>query len=142
MSKTKRRKKATAPRAKIKRQYTVGPRDKEHSAQRLAPINDLKIQEPGTSSETLTQRRLREFRELQQEFFDIRDRYAAGYARLREAIQSGANISHGQYKVSHGVRLTRRPKYKQIVIDLKGEAYQQRMLENTAPHASLRIVIE
>lgn len=141
MSKTKRKKKDNAPRARIKRQYTVGPRDKE-SPQRLAPINDLEILEPGTSAETLTQRRLREFRDLQQEFYDLRDRYIASYARLREAVASGATISSGQYKVSHGVRLTRRPKYKQLLIDVKGEAYQQRMLENTAPHASLRIVIE
>lgn len=142
MKQKKRLKKDSAPRARVKRQYTVGPRDKTGGSQRLTPINDLEILEPGTSSETLTQRRLREFRDLQQEFYDIKDRYAAAYQRLREAVASGATISNGQYKVNHGVRLTRRPKYKQVVIDLKGEAYQQRVLEGTAPHASLRIVIE
>lgn len=128
--------------AKIKREYTLGYRGKKESAGLLAPINELEILEPGSSNETLTQRRLREFRDLQQEFYDLRDRYAASYQRLREAVAGGAAISHGQYKINHGVRLTRRPKYKQVVIDLKGEAFQQRVLENTAPHATLRIVIE
>lgn len=136
--KHRRRNPATKPRTK--RQYTVGPRKTE--AEMLEPENVIELAEPGTSGETLTQRRLREFRELQEEFFDLKDRYAAAYDRLRVAIAEGAGIVQGQYKVRSSMYLSRRPKYKQALIDAKGEQYQRSILERTAPHAHFRVVIE
>jgi hypothetical protein len=40
------------------------------------------------------------------------------------------------------VRLIRRPRYKQVVIDLKGEQYQRKVLESTAPHAHFRVRVD
>src|SRR5439155_27273118 len=110
----------------------------------LPPESPIEVPEPGTSpsGETVNQRRLREFYELQEQFYDFRNRYIAAYGKIQDLILSGAAIQQGTFKVQYGVRLTRRPKYKQVVIDLKGEAYQQRILENTAPHAHFRVKVE
>lgn len=125
-----------------KRQYTRGPRNTDSektTTALLEPENVIEVAEPGTSGETVNQTKLRKFYELQTEFFDLRDRYAAAYSQIQDLIIKGANISQGQYKVKYGVQLVRRPRYKQVVIDLKGEAYQQRVLENTHPHAHFRV---
>ena len=108
----------------------------------LPPENEIEIAEPGTSGETVNQKRLREFYELQEEFHALRDKYIASYFKIQDLILGGANIQQGTYKVQYGVRLVRRPRYKQVVIDLKGEQYQQRVLENTAPHAHFRVRVE
>ena len=107
----------------------------------LAPENVIKVAEPGTIDETVNQRRLREFYELQKQFYDLRDKYLARYKQIQDLIIRGAAIQGGQYKVESGMRYVRRPRYKQVVIDLKGEAYQQRVLENTHPHAHFRVRI-
>ncbi len=112
------------------------------TAPMLPPENPIEVAEPGTSGETVNQRRLREFYELQQEFYDLRDKYIARYSQIQDLILHGALIQQGQYKVQYGVRMVRRPRYKQVVIDLKGEQYQQRVLENTAPHAHFRVRVE
>jgi hypothetical protein len=57
-------------------------------------------------------------------------------------LMHGAAVQTGVYKVKSGVRLVRRPRYKQVVIDLKGEQYQQRILEGTRPHAHFMVRIE
>lgn len=109
----------------------------------LPPENPIDVAEPGSSGETVHQRRLRELYELEKQYVDIRARYLAAYARVEHMIQKGAAIQAGDYnKVSCGVRLVRRPKYKQVVIDLKGEDYQRRVLESTQPHARFRVRIE
>lgn len=108
----------------------------------LPPENPIEVAEPGTIEETVNQKRLREFYEIQQQYYDLRDKYIATYSKIQDLIIRGANIQQGNYKVQYGVRLVRRPRYKQVVIDLKGEAYQQRVLENTAPHAHFRVKVE
>ena len=108
----------------------------------LPPENPIEVAKPGTSGETVNQRKLREFYEIQEQFYDLRNRYTAAYGKIQELILKGADIQQGTFKVQYGLRLTRRPKYKQVVIDLKGEAYQQRILENTAPHAHFRVRVK
>lgn len=108
----------------------------------LPPDNPIEVADPGTSGETVNQRRLREFYELQEKFYDLRDRYIAAYGKIQDLILKGANVQQGVYKVQYGVRLVRRPRYKQVVIDLKGEAYQRQILESTAPHAHFRVRVE
>jgi hypothetical protein len=108
----------------------------------LAPENPIQVAEPGSSGETVNQQRLKAFYELQKEFYDLRDRYLAAYQKIQGLIIKGADIQLGNYKVDYGVRLVRRPRYKQVVIDLKGEAYQKRVLESTAPHAHFRVRVQ
>ena len=108
----------------------------------LAPENPIEVAEPGSSGETVNQTRLKQFYELQKEYYDMRDRYLAAYSKIQGLIIKGADIQLGTYKVDYGVRLVRRPRYKQVVIDLKGEAYQQRVLEGTAPHAHFRVKVQ
>jgi len=108
----------------------------------LAPENPIEVAEPGSSGETVNQTRLKQFYELQKEYYDMRDRYLAAYSKIQGLIIKGADIQLGTYKVDYGVRLVRRPRYKQVVIDLKGEAYQQRVLEATAPHAHFRVKVQ
>lgn len=111
-------------------------------AKPLAPENDLQVAEPGSSNETVNQRRLREFYELQEKFYDLRDRYHAALVKIQDLLIHGARVQTGIYKVSYGVRLVRRPRYKQALIDAKGESYQQRILEGTAPHAHFRVRVQ
>ena len=108
----------------------------------LAPENPIEVAEPGSSGETVNQNRLKAFYDLQKEYFDVRDKYLAAYSKIQGLIIKGADIQLGTYKVDYGVRLVRRPRYKQVVIDLKGEAYQQRVLEATAPHAHFRVKVQ
>lgn len=108
----------------------------------LPPQNEIEVAEPGTSGETVNQKKLREFYELQKEYVELRNRFLAKYAQLQDLIIKGADITQGTYKVQYGVRLVRRPRYKQVVIDLKGEAYQQRVLESTQPHAHFRVKVD
>jgi len=114
----------------------------ESKAPMLAPENPIQVAEPGSSGETVNQQRLKAFYELQKEFYDLRDRYLAAYQKIQGLIIKGADIQLGNYKVDYGVRLVRRPRYKQVVIDLKGEAYQKRVLESTAPHAHFRVRVQ
>lgn len=115
---------------------------KPPAAPLLPPENPIDVLPPGTSGETVNQRRMREFLDLQNEFVALRKRYLAAYAKIQDLILHGAEIQSGQYRADYGVRYVRRPRYKQIVIDLKGEAYQKRVLESTAPHAHFRVRIE
>jgi hypothetical protein len=108
----------------------------------LAPDNPIDLKDPGSSGETVNQQRLRGFYELQKEFYALRDKYLAAYAKIQDLIIQGADIQLGTYKVDYGVRLVRRPRYKQALIDAKGEAYQLRVLENTAPHAHFRVKVQ
>jgi len=108
----------------------------------LAPENPIEVAEPGSSGETVNQTRLKQFYELQKEYYDMRDRYLAAYSKIQGLIIKGADIQLGTYKVDYGVRLVRRRRYKQVVIDLKGEAYQPRVLEGTAPHAHFRVKVQ
>jgi len=99
-------------------------------------------QRPGSSKELLTQAKLRAFYELQQQFFDLRDRYEAEYAKLQHLLITGAEVRLGSYKVVTQTRYVRRPRYKQVVINLKGEAYQRKVLDETEAHAHLRVKIQ
>lgn len=128
---------------KTDRQYTRGPRRvKDTNKEMLKPENPIDVAEPGSSGETVNQRRLRAHYELQEEYYDLRDRYHASLVKIQDLLVKGADVQTGQYKVSSGVRLVRRPRYKQVVIDLKGEAYQQRVLESTRPHAHFVVRIQ
>lgn len=122
----------------------MATRPKRAEAQAAPPaasLNTIEVKPEGTSDETVNQRRLREFYELQQQFYDVRDRYHAAYMRLQGLLISGASIQQGNYKLEYGKRFVRRPRYKEIVIQLKGEAYQKRILENTVPHEHLRVKV-
>lgn len=108
----------------------------------LPPENPIHVAKPGSSEETVNQRRLKVFYDLQAEYHEIRRKFMVEYAKIQDLILTGADIQQGNYKVQYGVRLVRRPRYKQVVIDLKGEQYQQRILENTAPHAHFRVKVD
>lgn len=114
----------------------------ETTHEMLPPENPIEVAEPGSSGETVNQQKLKAFYDLQAEYFNLRDKYLKKYAEIQGLIIKGADIQLGTYKVDYGVRLVRRPRYKQVVIDLKGEAYQQRVLENTAPHAHFRVRVQ
>ena len=101
-----------------------------------APLN---VQEPGTSGETIRQRKLREFYEIEQEYREAKNRYYRKYGEIQQLLMGGADVQGGQYGVKYGVRYVRRPAYKQIVIDLKGESYQKNILEHTKPHAHFAV---
>lgn len=121
-------------RRKAKRHLRVVPKP---SAQTQPPLP-----EPGTSDETVTQNRLRDFYRLQNEYYELRARYVASYSRLSGLVLEGAEISNGHFHVATQPRSVRRPKYKQVVIDLKGEDYQKKVLEKTAPTVHYRIKVE
>lgn len=91
---------------------------------------------------TLTQERLRTFREIQLAYFEARERYIAEYSKVKELIDRGADISTGVYKLAPKRRLVRRPHYKQALIDAKGEHYQLSVLNATAPVAHYIIRVE
>ncbi len=112
------------------------------AAPMLPPENEIEVAEPGSSSETVNQKRLRDFYQVQAEFFALRDKYLRQYSKIQDLIVHGAAIQQGVYKVQYGVRLVRRPRYKQVVIDLKGEHYQREVLAHTAPHAHFRVKVE
>src|SRR5215475_4899635 len=100
----------------------------------LPPENAIDVAPEGSSEETLDQRRLRELHEAHEMLVYARDRYEALYKRAQDLIISGCAIKQGTYKVDYATRLVRRPKYKQVVIDLKGEEFQKDILEKTRPH--------
>src|SRR5262245_24458827 len=108
------------------------------------PTSDTEVipARPGSSGSTLTQAKLRAFYELQQQFFDLRDRYTAEYITLQHLLITGPEIPAGSYKVVTQTRFVRRPRYKQVVIDKLGEQYQKRVLEQTPAHAHLRVKIQ
>lgn len=107
----------------------------------LPPENPIEVAEPGTSNETVNQRLMREFYEAQSEFYAARKKYYEAYEKVEKLIITGANVQTGKYQIDYGVRQVRRPRYKQVVIDLKGEAFQQQVLENTQPHAHFRVKV-
>lgn len=107
--------------------------------QRLEPENPIEVAPEGSSEETLDQRRLKELHEAVEEYHWARERFYALYQRAQDLIIKGAIIKQGVYKVDYAVRLVRRPHYKQLLIDAKGEDYQQRCLEATALHAHVRV---
>lgn len=108
----------------------------------LPPENEIEVAEPGSSGDSVGQQRLREFYKLEEEFHALRGKYLHAYARIQDLILHGAKIQQGVYKVQYGVRLVRRPRYKQVVIDLKGEDYQRKVLGATAPHAHFRVRVD
>src|SRR5262245_27479638 len=107
----------------------------------LPPENAIEVLPEGSSGETLNQKRLKAHYELEAQYIELRRRYYLSLAAIRDLIQHGATIQRGTYKPQYGVHMRRHPRYKQVVIDLKGEAYQQRILNNTAPHAYFRVRI-
>jgi len=107
----------------------------------LPPENELEVAEPGSSGETVNQKRLKAHYELEAQFIEIRRRYLLSRQQISDLIQHGATVQHGTYKTQYGVSLRRHPRYKQALIDAKGDAYQQRILNGTAPHAYFRVRI-
>src|SRR5262245_56732428 len=113
---------------------------KEH-VEMLPPENEIQVAEPGSIRETVNQQRLRKHLELEEEYNEIKRRYLISKHQIEDLIQRGATIQQGNYKPDYGVRLRRHPRYKQALIDAKGDAYQQRILNGTAPHAYFRVRI-
>lgn len=107
----------------------------------LPPENEITVAKEGTIDESVNQARLREFFKIEEEYQALRQKYFHAYARIQDLILHGAKIQQGVYKVQYGVRLIRRPRYKQVVIDLKGEQYQRKVLESTPPHAHFRVLV-
>jgi hypothetical protein len=112
------------------------------TAKMLPPENEIAVALEGTSGESVNQQKLRNFYKLEEEFHAVRQKYLHAYAQIQDLILHGARIQQGIYKVQYGVRLIRRPRYKQVVIDLKGEQYQRKVLESTAPHAHFRVRVD
>jgi len=116
------------------------PRKKKKlDVEMLPPAEHVEVQPPGSIPETLNQRRLREFYQAEKEFHEARDRYQALYLQVQHLVIRGAGVQSGQYKIAHKVYRRRHPRYKQALIDAKGEAYQMRILNATAPHEVLRV---
>jgi RecB family endonuclease NucS len=93
------------------------------------------VQPEGSSGETLNQRRMREALEAKEQLTRWKEAYDRKYADIKHLIQTGAEIQAGKIGTRHGIRFVRRPRYKQLLIDAKGEAYQKKCLEQTEPHA-------
>ncbi len=81
------------------------------------------------------------FYNLEAKFIEYRNSYYAVREKLQEAVKRGASVEPGMYKVAPHFRMVRRPKYRDEVIALKGEAYQQKILANTAPHMYFRVYV-
>lgn len=103
------------------------------------PINTIEVKEPGTSGETLSQQKLRKFEAFEQEFRDMKKRYYELYDSVKDQMQEGAEVARGKLGLRSGVRYVRRPSYKNEIIRLKGEKYQQDLLNRTRPHAHFYI---
>lgn len=112
----------------------------KHKDDELQPLPETPL-EPGTSGMTLTQIKLRNFYQLQKEFYEMRKRYEAEYVRLQRMVLEGADVETGNYKVETQMRSVRRPRYKQVVIDLKGEDYQKGVLGKTPPQVHYRVKV-
>ncbi len=106
------------------------------------PEHTIQIHEPGSIKETVNQKRLREFYDLEQQYLALRDEYFVRLNQIQDLIIRGANIQQGTYKIQYGKYQRRHPRYKQALIDVKGEAYQQRILNGTAPYEFFRVKIE
>lgn len=107
-------------------------------------VNPIEVQPEGTIDETLDQRRLREFYQLKKQYTTIRDKYEARLHQLQDLIIRGATNPDpdGKYKLQSGVVVVRRLSYKTLLIDEKGEAFQQRALERAPRYAYFRVRVK
>lgn len=94
-------------------------------------IKQLGIREPGSSDETISQQKLRNFEALKDERRAINQKYQETLRDMKEVIKSGASVATGK-RVVEGVIIWRRhPSYKKVVIDRLGEAVQKQVLART-----------
>lgn len=103
-----------------------------------API-PVELPPEGSSEQTVRQARLRELYHLERDYIAARDKYLAAYKKLQDLVLIGASIQNGDYHVASKVYSQRHPRYKQAVIDLKGEDFQRKVLESTAPIQHFRV---
>jgi len=108
------------------------------------PEHDIQIQEPGTSGETVQQKSLKTFYEQQEDYLErLRQLkahpYHQTYLKMQKAVITGAEFKLGVYKLNRKVFYRRHPRYKQALIEAKGENYQLRILGNTQPHTIVRV---
>jgi hypothetical protein len=110
------------------------PTTKEHPS--LAEAGkELVVKDPGTSGETLRQRQMKIAYEIESDYRKAKAEYDKYKEQIRELLKGGADVEEGPYGVKYGIRRTRRVKYKEIVIDLKGEEYQKALLNQQRPYA-------
>lgn len=79
---------------------------------------------------------------LERQFEDVRAEYHADRAKLRSRIANGAAQQPGKYAMRPKTYFRRSVSYKSVVIALKGEAYQQRLLAKAEPKAYTRLEFE
>lgn len=103
---------------------------------------ELNVQEPGTSDDVISQAKLRQWEQLQDEMHALQQKFANYRSEMHEVMKSGASVSVGKRGVESGIRFRRHPRYKQALIDAKGENYQQKVLNATEykPYYYVRLI--
>jgi hypothetical protein len=105
-------------------------------------IKELGVEEPGSSDEVVSQRKLLQFEQLEDELRALRKKFEEARLNMKDAFKSGASVSTGKRGVESGIRFRRHPKYKQALIDKLGEEYQQQVLNATEyrPYYYVRLI--
>lgn len=83
----------------------------------------------------ISQKELRDFYGIEQQYLDARARYQAQMAKIALRINSGAKQEPGKYSVQKKITWRRRVAYKEIVIKLKGKQYVENLLANAPKKA-------
>jgi hypothetical protein len=114
---------------------------KNKSAIRKAMV-ELEMKEPGSSDEVLPQRQLQEWESLKDELRALTQKFKKKDSQIHSALKEGASVSTGKRGVESGIRFRRHPRYKQALIDAKGEDYQKKVLEGTEyrPYHFVRLI--
>lgn len=118
-------------------------RDSRRDAARIRrAMRELDVKEPGSSSEVVSQQKLRTFEALQDELRALNQKFADYRAGMRDALKQGASVTTGKRAVESGIRFRRHPRYKQALIDKLGEAAQQEVLNATEyrPYFYVRLI--
>lgn len=103
---------------------------------------ELDVQEPGTSDDVISQAKLRQWEQLQDEMKALQKRFVKYRSEISEVIKGGASVSTGKRGLESGIRFRRHPSYKNALIEAKGEDYQKKILNQTEykPYHWVRLI--
>jgi len=105
-------------------------------------IRDLDVQEPGSSEDVISQQKLRQWEALEDELRALKKKFDAQRAQMHDVMRGGASVTTGKRGVESGIRFRRHPRYKEALINAKGEEYQKRVLAATQyrPYYYVRLI--